>query len=345
MIKDFTFASDNTSGIHPDILNEMLKANKNNYLSYGDDPYTKEAIEIFKSIFGKDIKVFFALTGTGANVLSILETTKSFNSVICTDISHINTDECGAPESIGGVKLLTIKNSEGKLNPMLLENYIEEAGNEHHTQPKLISITQPTEVGTLYTPEEIKAIADFAHKSNMYLHMDGARIANAVVALNTNIKTITTDAGVDIMSFGGTKNGMMIGEAVIIFNNNLGSDFKYYRKQSLQLLSKMRFISAQFLGYFKNNLWIKNAEHANKMAEKLAGRLKEFYPFIEIVYKVQTNAVFIKSSMEFLEKLRENFFFYIMDKRLPLARLMTSFNTTEEKIDTLISTIKKLTER
>ncbi len=345
MKQDFTFASDNTSGIHPSILSEIENANISNYLSYGDDPFTDAAKKEFKKILGEEIEVFFVLTGTGANVLSIRAATDNFNSVICTDISHINQDECGAPESLAGVKLIPVRNVDGKLSIESIKPHVDVIGNEHHSQPRLISITQPTEVGTLYTADEIKKIADFAHTHNMYLHIDGARIANAVVSLGVDIKDITVKSGVDIMSFGGTKNGMMIGEAVVVFNHRLTENLKYKRKQLTQLFSKMRFVSSQFLGYFRDNLWLKNASHANKMAELLANGLKELYPFIEIVYKVQSNGVFIKIPFDIMEEIRKRYFFYIWDSRIPVVRLMTSFNTHEDKIASFISELKSLIAR
>jgi len=248
------FASDNNSGVHPEILKAIIEANEGHTVAYGDDIYTERAKQKFYEHFGNDIDIYFVFIGTAANVLGLNAATRSWNAIICAETAHINVDECGAPEKFNGFKLLSIETPNGKLTVDLIKKHMHGFGFEHHSQPKVISITQATEMGTVYTKEEIMALADFAHKNNMYLHMDGARIANAAVTLNMQFKEFTKDAGVDILSFGGTKNGMMYGEAILFLNKQLGEDFKYVRKQAMQLASKMRFISAQFERYLTNNL-------------------------------------------------------------------------------------------
>ncbi len=343
---NYSFASDNTASVHPLIMKAIEEVNRGQYVSYGDDPFTEQAINKFKEVFGEDAEVFFTLTGTASNVLSIRAFTQPFNSVLCTDVSHINIDECGAPENIAGIKLVQIKSADGKLNPKMIAPHLGVIGNEHHSQPRLISITQTTEVGTVYTYNELKELTEFAHNNGLYVHMDGARLANAASYLNLSLKKLTYDAGIDVLSFGGTKNGMMIGEAVIIFNResnrNFIDSFKYIRKQSMQLLSKMRYISSQFIAYFENDLWLKNAEHANKMAQYLSNKLLEFYPDIEIMYKIEGNAVFVKIPERILDELKKDFYFYIWDNNGPVIRLMSSFETNRSDIDNLVSRLKQL---
>jgi len=336
-----SFASDNNSGIHPHILNAIQKANRDHCIAYGDDPYTESAIKIFKNVLGENTEIFFVFTGTGANVLGLKAAADSFHAIICSETAHLNMDECGAPENFTGLKLLTIPTKDGKLFPFHIAPFLEAVGNEHHSQPAVVSITQATELGTVYRTEEIKALSEFAHKNNMYLHMDGARICNAAAFLGCSLKDITHDSGVDVLSFGGTKNGMMIGEAVVFFNKNLARNFKYIRKQGMQLGSKMRFISAQFIAFFEEELWLKNARHANNMARLLAEKL-ECIPGCNITQKVEANAIFLKIPEQAVEEIRKRFFFYIWDKKGPVIRLMTSFDTTEQDINTFISALKTI---
>ncbi len=334
-----SFASDNNSGVSPEIMNAILQANEGDFIAYGDDPFTKKAEQKFKEIFGDKAEVFFVATGTGSNVLSLYSILKPFEAVITAESAHINTDECGAPEKITGSKILTVKTPVGKISPNLLGRFLHYAHGEHSSVPKLISITESTELGTVYTPDEISQIAEFAHSNGMLLHMDGARIANAAASLNCSFKDITTLAGVDVLSFGGTKNGMMMGEAVVFLRGGLSEDVKFLRKQSTQLVSKMRYISAQFLAYFDNDLWRKNAENANKMAKLLADEAKKIKG-IEIVYPVQANAVFVKLPKEKIERFRQKTFFYVWDAEKGIVRWMTSFATTEEDVYEFLDLIK-----
>lgn len=333
------FASDNNSGVHPEIMKAIIEANEGHTIAYGDDPYTQRAKEKLYEHFGTDIDIYFVFIGTAANVLGLNAATRSWNSVICAETAHINVDECGAPEKFNGFKLLTVKTPDGKLTVDLVQKHMKGFDYEHHSQPKIISITQATELGTVYTPDEIKKLADFAHQHDMFLHMDGARIANAAVSLNVGFKELTKDAGVDILSFGGTKNGMMYGEAIIFLNKKLGQNFKYIRKQGMQLASKMRFISAQFERYLANNLWFKSAEHANKMAQLLEDKVKEI-PQIKITQKVEANGVFAIVPKEIIDDLKREYFFYHWDESQNEVRWMCSFDTKEEDILTFVELIK-----
>jgi threonine aldolase len=330
------FASDNNAGIHPDILKELGSVNAGHVIGYGHDTYTEEALSIFREQFGSASETFFVFTGTAANVLSLSGITRSWNSVITASTAHLEQDECGAPEKFTGCKVLTVDTPDGKINVELLAKHMHGFDFEHHSQPKVISITQSTEMGTVYTVAEIKNIADYAHDRGMLLHMDGARIANAAVSLNLPFKAFTTDAGVDVLSFGGTKNGMMFGEAICFLRPGLSGDFKYIRKQGMQLASKMRFISAQYIAYFRNGLWKNCAAHSNVMAGILAERLQQFNE-IKITQSVQSNGVFVIMPSAAAEKIRDQYFFYPWNEETSEYRLMASWDTTEEDIDDFIS--------
>lgn len=335
------FASDNNSGVHPAIFKAMEKANTGHVVGYGDDPFTQKAIEIFKKKFGKNTAVFFVFNGTGANVLSLSTVTQSYNSIICAETAHIQEDECGAPEKFTGCKLIPVEPINGKITPEALQVHLKGFDFEHHSQPKVISISQVTEMGTVYHPDEIKALAELAHNNNMLLHMDGARIANAAISLNMDFKEFTVDCGVDILSFGGTKNGMMMGEAVLFFNSELTKNTKYIRKQSMQLFSKMRFVGAQFLAYFEDDLWKQGASHANKMAKLLETEVAKI-PEIKITQPVVANGVFAIVPRHIIQPLQKRFFFYIWDDNMPEVRWMTSFDTTEQEIHEFVGLIKEL---
>lgn len=335
------FASDNNAGIHPEILKALAEVNPGHVVGYGNDPYTRQAVDLFKKEFGNETEVFFVFNGTGANVLSLATLTRSYHSIICAETAHIQEDECGAPEKFTGCKLLPVETHNGKLTPEAIEVHLKGFDFEHHSQPKVISISQVTEMGTVYRPSEIKALAGLAHRHNMYLHMDGARIANAAAALNLPFRSFTKDCGVDVLSFGGTKNGMMMGEAVLFFNPALTSETKYLRKQSMQLFSKMRFVSAQFLAYFTDELWRRSAQHANKMAKMLEEKVSDI-PGVTITQKVEANGVFAILPKEIIKPLQEKFFFYIWNDKASEVRWMTSFDTTEEEITEFTQTIKNL---
>lgn len=334
-----SFASDNSSGVNPKIMQKLLSINTGHSIAYGNDCYTENAVEKFKEIFGRNIEVFFVFNGTGANVLGLKAITDSYNSIICPESSHINFDECCAPEKFTGCKLITIKTENGKISTEQIKYYLHGFGDQHHAQPKVISIAQSTEYGTTYTFNEIKKIADIAHNNNMFLHMDGARFANATAFLEIDPKKITVDAGVDVLSFGGTKNGMMYGEAVIFFNPEHSKYFPFIRKQGMQLASKMRFISGQFEELLSNDLWLVNARHSNKMARLLAEKVKGI-PGIRITQKVQANSVFAIIPKECIKDLQEKIFFYVWDEKIFEVRWMCSFDTTEEDVINFAEQIK-----
>jgi threonine aldolase len=334
------FASDNNAGIHPKILEAISKANKGHVIAYGDDRYTQEALDLFKEKFGSQVETFFVFNGTAANVLGLKALTQSYHSIICSEIAHLHMDECGAPEKFIGCKILTVPSSDGKLTLDGIKKHLVGFDFEHHAQPRVISITQSTEMGTVYKIEEIKVIADLAHQNNLFLHMDGARLANAAVSLGCSLREMITNTGVDVLSFGGTKNGILLGEAIVFFDPRLSDNFKYIRKQGMQLGSKMRFIAIQFSALFKNNLWLKNAKHANMMASYLAKKVKGI-PGIKITQPVEANGVFAIIPPQYIAKLQKEFFFYIWNENSSEVRWMTSFDTTQEDVDSFVDLIKK----
>jgi threonine aldolase len=326
-----SFASDNNAGIHPEILKAIALVNQGHVVGYGADPYTAIMVNTFREHFGEDAEVFVVFNGTGANTLSLQAMTKSYQAVMCAASAHIYTDECGAPEKFTGCKLIPITTSDGKLTVEMVRHAYHGIGDEHHVQPKVISITQATEMGTVYRPEEIRLLASFAHERDLYLHMDGARLANAAAALGQTLRQATRDLGVDVLSFGGTKNGIMGGEAVVFFRPELAEDFLYLRKQSMQLASKMRFISAQLGALLTNNLWLTNAQHSNRMAKLLEKELRQI-PGVKIFYHVEANGVFVKIPRESIPIIQEQYFFYVWQEEESVVRWMCSFDTTEEDV-------------
>jgi threonine aldolase len=336
------FASDNYSGVHPEIMEALIRANAGHMGSYGSDEITTRTKKLFENIFGAGSEIFFVYNGTGANVVGLSALTKSFNAVICSDLAHINVDESTAPEKFLGCKLIDVPTTDGKITPEQIVQKIIRVGDQHHPQANVISISQTTEYATVYTVEEIKALSAVAKKHNLYLHMDGSRISNAAVSLNTDFRSFTRDAGVDVLSFGGTKNGMMFGEAVVIFNPELAKDAYYLRKQGMQLHSKMRFISAQFECLLSTDLWKRNATHSNAMAKRLEQGLRGI-PNVKITQAVNANGVFAILPKEITPELQKEIFFYVWNEQTNEVRLMCSFDTKEEEIDRFIKKIKELT--
>jgi len=336
------FASDNNAGVHPRILQALTDANSGHCIAYGDDTYTAAAKEQFRKLFG-ECEVFFVFNGTGANVLSLQAMTQPFNAVICADTAHIHVDECGAPERFTGCKMLFNCTMDGKLRIWDIEQHLHGIGFEHHAQPRVVSITQATEMGTIYTVDELREIAAFAHANGLLLHVDGARIANAAVHLGVSVKKMITDTGVDILSFGGTKNGMMYGEAVVVLNAALAANFKYIRKQGMQLASKMRYISAQFEEYLKDGLWLENALHANRMAQLLFRKVKALG--ITVTQKVEANEVFAILPAEAIEELQREFFFYVWDESRCEVRWVCSWDTSEDDVKSFVAVLKKLLDK
>ena len=335
-----SFASDNNAGVHPEIVEAIRAVNEGHVIAYGDDDITARAVKLFKKHFGKGIEVFFVFGGTGANTLGLKAITKPHHAVVCAETAHINVDECGAPEKYTGCKLISLQTPDGKLRLEQLEPLVHVFGNEHHVQPRVISVSQATEMGTVYQRDELKAIAKFAHANNMLLHVDGARLANAAASLDRSLKSITADAGVDVLSFGGTKNGMIYGEAVIFFDTKVAHDFKYIRKQGMHLPSKMRFISAQFETLLSGDLWRRSATHANRMARLLASELEKV-PNISLTQKVEANGVFAVVPKQFIPTLQKKYFFYVWNEAISEVRLMCSFDTTEEDIQEFVAVVRK----
>lgn len=333
-----TFASDNYSGVHPEIMQAMLLANSGHRTSYGADEYTMRAEKKFRELFGNDAEIFFVYNGTGANVLGLRAMTKSFHSIICSELAHINVDESTAPEKFLGCKLVTIPTTDGKINPAEIEARIQRVNDQHHPQARVISISQSTEYGTVYTVKEIEDIASVAKKYNLLFHMDGSRIANAAVKLHADFRTFTRDAGVDVLSFGGTKNGMMFGEAVLFFKTDFSADFKFIRKQGMQLHSKGRYLGAQFEALLTHDLWKRNASHANAMASVLATELRKI-PEIRITQSVDANGIFAIFPSAIIPALQNRQFFYVWNDKTSEVRLMCSFDTTEADIHDFIKNI------
>lgn len=334
------FGSDNHSGVSPEVLEALAAANSEHALAYGDDEYTQRLEALIRDTFGPQARPYLVFNGTGANVLCIDAMCRSHEAVVCAETAHINVDECGAPQRVIGCRLLTVDTPDGKLTPDLVRTRLHGFGFEHHSQPKAISISQPTELGTLYTLDEIRALADLAHSYNMYLHVDGARLANAAVALGCSFKEMTTDLGVDALSFGGTKNGLLMGESCVLLNPALDVDMKYRRKQMTQLASKMRFMAAQMICYLETGIWKRNAEHSNRMAQLLRSEVEKV-DGVRIMYPVQVNSVFAQLPTEVWHRLQQRYFFYDWDEANDVVRWMCSFDTTEEDIHSFVNALKE----
>jgi threonine aldolase len=334
-----TFASDNNAGVHPDILRAIAEANVGHVRGYGDDPFTERAVAAFREHFGQSVEVFFVFNGTGANVLSLGALMKPFEAVVCGARAHMSVDECAAPERFVGCKLLLVDSPDGKIAPAQVRSHLHGIGDQHHVQARVISITQATEYGTVYTVDETRALADLAHEHRMYLHVDGARISNAAAALGVGFRELIADAGVDVLSFGGTKNGLLGGEAVVFLDPGLARDFKFIRKQSMQLASKMRFIACQFEAFLSNDLWRRNAEHANRMARLLADGIASV-PAIRVTQKVESNAVFATVPRPLIPVLQEHSFFYVWTEETDEVRWVTSFDTTEEDVEEFVEAVR-----
>lgn len=328
-----SFASDNWSGVSPEIMAALQAVNSGHHPAYGEnDPLLAQAESLFQKTFETMCKVFFVYNGTGANVLSVSQLLKSWQAVVAPHSAHLNEDEGGAPEKFMGGKILTVDCHDGKLRKEQLIPFFNSIGFQHHVQPKLISISQATEMGTLYSPEEISELAQFAHANDMYLHVDGARIANAATALGCSFAEMITHTGVDVLSFGGTKNGLMFGEAVVFLKPELADGFKYNRKQGMQLASKQRFIIAQFITYLQNDLWRRNAENANAMAQLLSQKLQEIVG-MRLSRPTEANGVFAIMPKDVISALQESYFFHVWNEAINEVRLMCSFDTTLEDVE------------
>lgn len=350
------FGSDNHAPIHPELMASLNEANQHHAASYGTDTYSEKALATFKNLFSKETDAHFVFNGTAANVLSLRALMQRHQACLVSDMSHLLVDECGAPEFFAG-KLIPVKTQQGKLTVTELKKHLIRQGDQHYSPIKAISLTQPTEVGTVYSLDELKSLCDWAHSHNLAVHMDGARFANALVYLRCSPHQMTVNCGVDILSLGGTKNGFLFGEAVLIFNKNYQKDFKYLRKQSAQLPSKTRFIACQFETYLSTGLYKKIADHSLQMAQILQKNLNEFHPELEITYPVQCNSVFVKIPQKYIKALKEVMFFYVWTEipheelrelkakniePLLECRLMMSWDTQPEDINLFIKTLTDL---
>ena len=336
-----SFASDNNSGIHPQIIQAIIDANAGHAVGYGDDKWTSEADSIFRKIFGDDVQPYYVFNGTGSNAIALQAITRSYQSILCAETAHIFSDECGAPAKATAAVLKPVSTPDGKLTPELIAKELHGLGVQHHSQPQVVSISQSTEMGTVYTAEEVKSLCNFAHSNNLYVHMDGSRLANACASQNIGLRELSRDCGVDILSLGGTKNGMMMGEAIIAFRPEWNESLMYYRKQSAQLYSKMRFLSAQYIAYFHDDLWLKNALHSNAMAQYLANGIRDLQG-VHFTQKVEVNSLFLILSQDIIKKLLEKYFFYMWDEDANEIRLVCSWDTSASDVDDFVSYLKKI---
>jgi len=335
------FASDNNAGVHPEVWRAMQAAGAGHVPSYGHDELTDRVERIFSDHFGPQARAWMVFTGTAANVLGLESLTRPHHAVICAEGAHIAVDECGAPERFTGCKLITVPTADGKLRPADLPGLLAGRGDEHRVQPSVVSISQATEVGTVYTVDEVRALASAAHGHGLAVHMDGARIANAAAFLDVPMRAFTTDAGVDVLSFGGTKNGLLAAEAVVLLQGQETGEMPYVRKQGMQLASKMRFMAAQFLAYFEGDLWRRNAEHANRMARRLADGVRGV-PGIAITRPVEANGVFARVPAEHVPALQDRARFYVWDAAVSEVRWMTAWDTTEEDVDGFVAAVREI---
>jgi threonine aldolase len=335
------FASDNASGVDPVVMEALLGANSGHALAYGADDWTARAIERFRTLLGAETEVAFTWGGTGANVVGLQCLLSPWEAVICPDSAHIAVDECGAPERFTGCKLIEVPTDDGRLLREHIERHLHLLGDEHHVQPRVVSITQSTELGTLYRPDEISSLTALAHDHGLLVHLDGARIANAVAALDVDLRAMVVDTGVDVMTFGGTKNGMMYGEAVVFLRAELARNVRFVRKQAGQLPSKMRFVAAQFEALLDDGRWVRNAGHANAMASRLAERMAEV-PGVDVVRPPDVNSVFARVPATAIRPLQEWSFFWVWDADASMVRWMCSFDTTEEDVDRFVEGVAEI---
>lgn len=336
-----SFASDNNSGVHPLVMEALMKANTGHAVGYGNDPWTQEATELVKKQFANACDALFVFNGTGSNTMALQMMTRPYHIIFCAETGHIAVDECGAPSKGTGCFMRTIPTPDGKLTPELLRPYMINFGVEHHSQPGAVYISQCTELGTVYTPEEVRALCNFAHQYGLMVHMDGARISNAAAALGVSLDAVSGACGVDTLTLGGTKNGLMGAECVVIFNKDLVREARYARKQACQLASKMRYVSCQFTAFLTDDLWLKCADHANRMARKLYDALAAM-PDVQFTQKMESNQLFLIMPKEKEEKLHEKYYFYYWNEGIGEMRLVTSWDTTEEDVDGLIAYLKTL---
>lgn len=346
MFKDlqfkFSLGSDNHAGIHPKVMQAMQAANRGHAHAYGMDELCALTAGEFKRLFGPEVQPEYVFTGTAANVLSLAPMLRSFEATFCSDLAHLNVDECGAPEKFLGGKLIPLPSSpSGKITPESCEPWLDRYGDQHFAQPRCVSLTQPNELGVCYTLAELQSWREFTRKRNLMLHIDGARLANAAAFLNVPLRALTTDIGADVVSFGGTKNGLLAAEAVLLFSERAKTDFKFYRKQGMQLSSKTRFLAAQFYAYLKDDLWLEIARHTTGHARNLASRLGEFKE-LQVAFPIESNAVFVQLPKAWIKPLRERFFFYVWAPDKNLCRWMISWDWTDDLTEQVVSALREV---
>lgn len=332
------FASDNYAGVHPQVLDRLADVNIGHQSAYGDDAVTARTADMVRDLFGQQAQFLPVFNGTGANVVSLQALTKRWQSVICSGSAHIHADEGGAPESVAGIKLWTVPTDDGKLRPADIQSHCFDMDFVHRSQPGAVSITQSSEMGTVYSPGEVAALAETAHANGLAFHMDGARLSNAAASLGVPVREFTTDAGVDVVSFGLTKNGAMLAEAVVVLDVSRVAGVDFLRKTSMQLASKMRFLSAQFVALLSDELWLHSAQHANSMAKRLEAGVRAF-PEIQITQTVQANAVFAILPADVTAALQERFHFYTWDQATGEVRWMCAWDTTADDVDAFVVAI------
>lgn len=337
-----SLGSDNHSGIHPSAIESILACNRGSAHAYGMDEVSELTYSEFQRVFGKNVQAEYVFTGTAANVLAIQPFVKSYESVICSELAHLHVDECGAPEKFLGTKLWTVPTRDGRITPEQIEPLLSRRGDQHYSQPKMVSLTLPTEMGVVYQWEELKELRRYTKENGLFLHLDGARLANAAVSLKKDLGEITAGLGADSVSFGGTKNGLMGAECVLFFNQDFKNIFKFYRKQAMQLSSKTRFLAAQMYAYLKNDLWREIAIHVTTEARELANQLQKQHPDFKLSFPVHSNALFVRIPKPLIKPLREKLFFYIWDGHEDLARWMISFDWTRENSKALLQTISEV---
>ena len=336
------FASDNYAGLCPEAAAAMEQANAGHERSYGDDRWTGQASDLIRDVFETDCEVFFVFNGTAANSLSLASLCQSYHSILCHELAHVETDECGAPEFFSnGTKMLLVPGLNGKIDPSGVERMVKKRTDIHFPKPRVVSVTQATEVGTVYSPDELKAVWSKAKSFNLRMHMDGARFANAVASLGCAPKEISWQAGVDVLCFGGTKNGMALGEAVVFFNRELAAEFEYRCKQAGQLASKMRFLSAPWVGMLKNGAWLRHAAHANAMAARLEDALRELSG-VTLLFPRQANGVFAELPRKTIEGLWARGWMFYTFIGAGGCRFMCSWDTQPEDVDALVSDLRTL---
>lgn len=335
------FASDNFAGVHPRVMAQLAACNHGHAMAYGDDPWTAQAREAFSSAFGREVSTHFVFNGTAANNLSLMAYAKPYGAVICSDMAHLVNDESTAPERFLGMRIQPVRSTDGKMDPNALEEVLTRGHGVHGALPVALTLTQPTELGTVYTLDELRTLVGLARHHGLGIHMDGARLGCALASLGTTLQDMVIDTGIDVLSFGGTKQGMLCGEAVVLLRPELGQEFPYWQKHGMQLASKMRFIAAQFLALLEDDLWIENGRQANRMAQQLLAAVRPL-PGVEVIHPVQANAVFARIRPELVVPLQQETFFWPWDERKGLVRWMCAFDTQAEDIERFVTTLRRL---